>query len=69
MQPLQSLHVVEFEGLGPGPLAGLMLAGLGARVTVLVRPGAGAVQIYASIALFRDGFESGDDSAWSSAQP
>jgi alpha-methylacyl-CoA racemase len=44
MQPLQSLRVVEFEGLGPGPLAGLMLANLGADVTVVVRPGAGAVQ-------------------------
>lgn len=37
--PLQSLHIVEFEGLGPGPLAAWMLAGLGARVTTLVRPG------------------------------
>lgn len=36
--PLASLSVVEFEGLGPGPLAGWMLAGLGARVTVIVRP-------------------------------
>jgi alpha-methylacyl-CoA racemase len=44
MQPLQSLRVVEFEGIGPGPLAGLMLAGLGAHVTVIVRPGGGSVQ-------------------------
>jgi alpha-methylacyl-CoA racemase len=43
MQPLQSLRVVEFEGIGPGPLSGLMLAGLGADVTVVARPGAGAV--------------------------
>jgi alpha-methylacyl-CoA racemase len=38
-RPLHSLHVVEFEGLGPGPLAGWVLAGLGARVTVIRRPG------------------------------
>lgn len=38
-RPLQGLRVLEFEGLGPGPLAGRMLADLGAEVTVLVRPG------------------------------
>jgi alpha-methylacyl-CoA racemase len=37
--PLHSLHIIEFEGLGPGPLAAWMLAGLGARVTTLARPG------------------------------
>jgi alpha-methylacyl-CoA racemase len=36
--PLSGLRVVEFEGLGPGPLAGRMLAGMGAEVTVIVRP-------------------------------
>lgn len=44
MRPLQSVRVVEFEGIGPGPLAGRMLADLGAEVTVIVRPVAGAVQ-------------------------
>lgn len=39
-RPLQGIRIVEFEGLGPGPLAGRMLADLGAEVTVLVRPGA-----------------------------
>lgn len=43
MRPLQTLHVVEFEGLGPGPLAGWMLAGLGARVTLVRRPGGNAM--------------------------
>jgi alpha-methylacyl-CoA racemase len=43
MLPLKTLRVVEFEGLGPGPLAGLMLAEQGADVTVVVRPDAGAV--------------------------
>lgn len=38
-RPLTSLKVVEFEGLGPGPLAGWMLAGLGAQVTLVRRPG------------------------------
>jgi len=43
MQPLSSVRVVEFEGIGPGPLAGRMLADLGAEVTVIVRPGTTAV--------------------------
>jgi alpha-methylacyl-CoA racemase len=43
MQPLASVRVVEFEGIGPGPLAGRMLADLGAEVTVIVRPGTTAV--------------------------
>lgn len=28
---LAGIRIVEFEALGPGPLAGLMLAGLGPR--------------------------------------
>jgi alpha-methylacyl-CoA racemase len=44
LHPLQTLNIVEFEGLGPGPVAGLMLAGLGAAVTVIARPGRGAVE-------------------------
>ncbi|MBA8880144.1 CaiB/BaiF CoA transferase family protein [Phyllobacterium myrsinacearum] len=36
--PLHTLRVIEFEGIGPGPLAGLMLASLGAQVTVISRP-------------------------------
>ncbi|VTU33038.1 Formyl-coenzyme A transferase [Variovorax sp. PBL-H6] len=42
--PLQGIRVVEFEGIGPGPVAGRMLAALGAEVTVIARPQAGAVQ-------------------------
>jgi len=41
--PLQGIRVVEFEGLGPGPLAGLMLADMGAEVTVVARPQSAAV--------------------------
>ena len=41
--PLQGVQVVEFEGIGPGPLAGRMLAGMGASVTVIARPQPGAV--------------------------
>src|SRR5262252_761433 len=41
--PLDGIHVIEFEGLGPGPLAGRMLADMGAQVTLIVRPTAGAV--------------------------
>jgi alpha-methylacyl-CoA racemase len=38
IRPLAGLSVVEFEGIGPGPLAGRMLADLGAEVLVVVRP-------------------------------
>jgi alpha-methylacyl-CoA racemase len=37
-KPLRGLRVVEFEGIGPGPLAGRMLSDMGARVTVIARP-------------------------------
>ena len=36
-RPLRDLRVIEFEALGPGPLAGHMLSNLGARVTVVAR--------------------------------
>ncbi|AIO39850.1 coA-transferase III family protein [Burkholderia cenocepacia] len=36
--PLSGVHIVEFEGLGPGPLAARMLAGMGARITLIARP-------------------------------
>jgi alpha-methylacyl-CoA racemase len=38
IRPLVGLKVVEFEGIGPGPLAGRMLADLGADVVAIVRP-------------------------------
>ncbi len=38
IHPLAGLKVVEFEGIGPGPLAGRMLADLGAEVVAVVRP-------------------------------
>jgi alpha-methylacyl-CoA racemase len=41
--PLDGIHVIEFEGLGPAPLAGRMLADMGARVTLIARPAPGAV--------------------------
>ncbi|QFZ84057.1 CoA transferase [Variovorax paradoxus] len=43
-RPLQGTRIVEFEGIGPGPVAGRILAALGAEVTVIARPQAGAVQ-------------------------
>src|SRR5277367_343096 len=39
MRPLAGLKVIEFEGIGPGPLAGRMLADLGAEIVAVVRPG------------------------------
>ena len=38
---LNGIRVIEIEGLGPGPFAGMMLADLGAEVIVVHRPGAG----------------------------
>jgi alpha-methylacyl-CoA racemase len=43
MSPLSGIKIVEFEGIGPGPLAGILLAQMGADVTVVGRPGAGAL--------------------------
>lgn len=36
---LNGFKIVEFEGLGPAPFAAMMLADLGADVTVIQRPG------------------------------
>ena len=38
IRPLAGLKVIEFEGIGPGPLAGRMLADHGADVLAIVRP-------------------------------
>jgi alpha-methylacyl-CoA racemase len=39
--PLNGVRIVEFEGIGPGPLAGHMLLGMGADVTLVARPNSG----------------------------
>lgn len=39
MGPLAGLKIVEFEGIGPGPLAGMILADMGAEVTLISRKG------------------------------
>lgn len=36
---LQGFHIIEIEGLGPAQFAGMMFADLGAKVTVVHRPG------------------------------
>lgn len=41
--PLTGVRIVEFEGIGPGPLAGRMLADMGAEVTVIARPQKGGL--------------------------
>ena len=43
LAPLAGVKALEFEGIGPGPLAGLMLCQLGAAVTLVSRPGAGVL--------------------------
>ena len=40
---LNGIRIVEFEGLGPGPFAGMTLADLGADVIVIHRKGGGGV--------------------------
>lgn len=40
MGPLTGLRVVEFAGIGPGPMAGMMLADMGADVVLIERPSA-----------------------------
>ncbi|MGR3497000.1 CaiB/BaiF CoA transferase family protein [Citreimonas sp.] len=40
---LDGVRILEFEGLGPAPFAGMLLADLGAEVTVIHRPGGGAL--------------------------
>src|SRR3989338_6792567 len=39
--PLKRVKVVELEGIGRGPLAGLLLTQLGAEVTMVARPSPG----------------------------
>lgn len=38
LSPLAGVRIIEFESLGPAPLAGRILAGLGAEVTLVARP-------------------------------
>jgi alpha-methylacyl-CoA racemase len=37
--PLAGVKVIEFGGIGPGPFCGMLLADMGAEVTLLERPG------------------------------
>lgn len=49
MPVLNGIKVVEFEGLGPGPFCGMLLADLGADVILIERPdnaGAGAARLF-----------------------
>ena len=38
--PLTGLRIIEFAGIGPGPMAGMLLADMGAEVVVVERPAA-----------------------------
>src|SRR5438034_11401983 len=41
MGPLSGIRGLEFEAIGPGPFAGMLLADMGADVLVVDRPAAG----------------------------
>lgn len=41
MGPLNGLRILELAGIGPGPLAAMMLADMGAEVIRMERPAAG----------------------------
>ena len=41
--PLQGVRIVEFEGIGPGPVGGRILAAMGAEVTLIARPARGTL--------------------------
>ena len=41
--PLDGIKIVEFQAIGPGPLAGFQLGQLGAEVTLVTRPGPSAL--------------------------
>ncbi|MGA8005838.1 MAG: CoA transferase, partial [Burkholderiales bacterium] len=40
MGPLAGIRVLEFEAIGPGPFAGMLLADMGADVLLVDRPAA-----------------------------
>ena len=40
MGPLSGIKVIQFEAIGPGPFAGMLLADMGADVLIVDRPGA-----------------------------
>jgi alpha-methylacyl-CoA racemase len=44
--PLAGFRVLEFEGLGPGPFCAMLLADMGADVTLLERPGESPARIF-----------------------
>lgn len=44
--PLAGFRVLEFEALGPAPFCGMLLADMGADVTLLERPGESPASIY-----------------------
>lgn len=57
---LSGIKVVEIAGIGPGPCAGMMLADMGAEVTVIDRPVADveAAAAFAKFAIFNRGKKS-----------
>ncbi|HPE32214.1 MAG TPA: CaiB/BaiF CoA-transferase family protein [Parvularculaceae bacterium] len=54
MAILSGVRVIEFEGLGPGPFCGMLLADLGAEVILIERPGSAS----GPAAIFRRGKKS-----------
>ena len=51
--PLAGIRIVEFDAIGPVPLAGMILAGLGADIVRISRPGTGAWSEVGGVVLHR----------------
>jgi alpha-methylacyl-CoA racemase len=53
--PLHGFRIVEFEGLGPVPFCAMLLAGLGAEVVRIARPGGHAAYADTGAAILNRG--------------
>ena len=62
MSVLEGVRIVEFEGLGPGPFCGMLLADLGADVILIERKGsadAGAIRTRPIVLCDSSGYSDG----------
>src|SRR6185503_11538883 len=55
MGVLSGVRIIEIAGIGPGPFCGMLLADLGADVTLVERPGASGATELGAAAIFHRG--------------